>query len=239
MTLWLLVRTFQESGTFDQGARSLFVEGAAQLLAEPDPQRHTARSSTLDQRMAIAERAAAALLLSGRRTVFVGPDLAIGPMDLRASVLVGGHERTSAGPFEVNLDLVRDTLSTPMFSGRGDDRLRAQPFQPRRVLAARYLRRHEPPRRQLEDLFLVAGPDGSCSIPVPLRETAAWMAALDPRTGVWMAAADPQSLVGHCAFLLIPTTCADSWFRRCSIRRTSSSSETEPGVGTFGSRILD
>jgi len=46
---------------------------------------------------------------------------------------------------------------------------------------------------------LVAGDENTTSIPVPLRETAAWLVALDPVHTRWLADADPTSLAGHSA----------------------------------------
>ncbi|MCA1702122.1 MAG: hypothetical protein LC808_02175, partial [Actinobacteria bacterium] len=108
---------------------------------------------------------------------------------------------TPSGPFRVTLDLVRDTLASQLFSSRGEFRQAFGHSSHAAFLAARYLHRRRLPRRQLEGLFLVAGPDGSRTIPVPLRETAAWLAALDLDTGRWLAQADPQSLGGHSAYL--------------------------------------
>src|SRR3954447_1531711 len=89
--------------------------------------------------------------------------------DLRASVVCDGDEQTPSGPFRVTLDLVRDTLGSQLFSSRGDSRRAFGHSSHAALLAARYLRRRHLPQRQLEGLFLVAGPDGSRSVPVPLR----------------------------------------------------------------------
>lgn len=200
LTLQLLVRTFVETGNLEQGAGWLFANGVTQLLAEKN-QEHD-RRSTLEQRTAIAERIAAVLLLSGRRTMYLGPDLAIRPKtDLRASVVSDGDELTPSGPFRLTLDLVRDTLASQLFSSRGLSRRAFGHASHATFLAARYLHRRQLPRRQLEGLLLVAGPDGSRTVPIPLREMAAWLASIDLDTGHWLAEADPQSLIGHDAYL--------------------------------------
>jgi DNA polymerase III delta prime subunit len=200
LTLQLLVRTFLETGDLNQGARWLFAHGVQHLLAEDNPEHY--RPSTLEQRTAIAERIAAVLLLSGRRTVYSGPDLAIRPAtDLRASVVSDGDELTPSGPFRVTRELVRDTLASQLFSSRGEPRRAFGHSSHAAFLAACYLARRRLPRRQLEGLFLVAGPDGSRTVPVPLREMAAWLAALDLDAGLWLAEVDPQSLIGHAPYL--------------------------------------
>lgn len=197
LTLGLLVRTYQDTGGLGGGGRALFARGAEHLLAKPKPDRPASVTSTLDQRVAVAERIAAVLVLSGRRTLWRGRDLDGADVDLEPRIAIGGTERTSAGEFAVTKAIVDEVLATAMFSGRGHDRLAFVHSTYAAFLAARYLRAHALPRPQLEALFLVAGPDGSRTIPSPLRETAAWLATLDEVIGTWLAATDPEGLVGH------------------------------------------
>jgi hypothetical protein len=64
-------------------------------------------------------------------------------------------------------------------------------------LAVCHLQDHHVPHPQLATLLLVSGDEATTSIPVPLRETAAWLVALDPSHSDWLAAADPESLAAH------------------------------------------
>ncbi len=69
-------------------------------------------------------------------------------------------------------------------------------------LAARYLTDRKITQRQLENLFLICAPDGeTATIPAPLRETAAWLVAMNPSGGDWLASADPESLAVHSALV--------------------------------------
>jgi len=199
LTLALLVQEFLENGTLDVSARELFERGILTLLDATVG----GGVSTVDQRRAVAERIAAVMLLSGKRTIFVGRALDAGRQDLRASDVTGGTERTAGGTFDVTSETIRATLETPLFGGRGADRLAFVHASQAAFLGACYLRRHEPrmPRRQLEGLLLVAAPDASRSIPVPLRELAAWLSSLDPVVGAWLSQIDPASLVGHESYL--------------------------------------
>jgi hypothetical protein len=52
-----------------------------------------------------------------------------------------------------------------------------------------------------EGLLLVGCGDGTRSVPAPLRETAAWLAALDPTRTEWLAEADPETLAGFSSIL--------------------------------------
>lgn len=93
---------------------------------------------------------------------------------------------------------VKETLGTALFTAHGQDRLGFRHSSLAAYLAARYVHDRGLPRHQLVSLFLVDAPDrDTASIPVPLRETAAWLVALDPTNTEWLAAADPESLVAH------------------------------------------
>jgi hypothetical protein len=178
----------------------LFAKGARLLADEHNDRRRAADTvASLDQRVAIAGRIAARLLLAGRRTIWLGPDLDSGPLDLGAGGLTGGTERTVSGPFEVTAAMVSATLGTALFTGRGENRLAFRHSSLAAYLAVHHLREHQVPHRQLATLFLVAGDDATTSIPVPLRETAAWLVALDPTHADWLATADPESLAAHSA----------------------------------------
>lgn len=57
-------------------------------------------------------------------------------------------------------------------------------------------------RRRLSGVFLVAAPDeDTASIPVHLRETAAWLLAYAPEEYCWLASADPDGLIAHSSYI--------------------------------------
>jgi hypothetical protein len=198
LTLELLVRVFHKAGVLEGSPADLFAKGARLLADEHDDRRRAAATVTsLDQRLAIAGRIAARLLLAGRRTVWFGSDLAAGPLDVPAGSLASGTERTPNGPFEVTAAMVSATLGTALFTGRGEDRLAFRHSSLAAYLAVSHLREHQVPHPQLATLFLVSGDDATTSIPVPLRETAAWLVALDPAQSDWLTTADPESLAAH------------------------------------------
>lgn len=219
LTLSMLVRSFQATGALAGTAASLFFDGIARLAGEHDPERSTPVVTTPDQRVAVAARAAAHLLLSGRRTIWRGHQLGDGPQDLNAFELVGGHETAGAGSFEVTQQVVEDTLGSALFTGRGQGRAAFTHASIAASLAARYLAERRLPREQLESLFLVAGPDGTQTIPSVLRETAAWLLCLAPGDTGWLAAADPESLISNSPVIDPPEARAlvvDSILRRAA-----------------------
>lgn len=197
LTLAMLVRTYRKRGELEPHPRKLFGDGVVQLADEPDEDRRGTFVSTTDQRLAVAGRTAAHLLLSGRRTLWRGAQLEAGHHDLRAEALAGGHELMTGGRVDVSPQLVDETLATALFTGRGENRLAFRHGSIAAYLAARYINDRQIPRRQLETLFLVPDVLGNRSIPTLLRETAAWLVTLAPEHAQWLADADPESLVGH------------------------------------------
>lgn len=197
LTLGLLMRSFQQDGTLDGGPRELFGKCVLQLLDEPAAGRPLDDVTNRQQRLAIASRAAAYLILCGRRTIWKGPALGEGSQDLDAGLLAGGAEETATGEFDVTPQGIASALATALFAARGDNRLAFRHSSMAAYMAAKYLIRHQVPASQLESLFLVAGPKGLRSIPEVLRETAAWLVNLSPAQAEWLVRADPQSLVAH------------------------------------------
>jgi hypothetical protein len=198
LTLGLLVRAYRQTGSLNARPTELFALGVLQLLDEPDQGRQVVDDvSSVQQRMAVAGRIAARLLLSGRRTIWRGTVLEAGEQDLNADSLVGGQETCPSGPFAVPKKLVLATLATGLFTGRGTNRLAFRHGSFAAYLAARFLVDRGVPRAQLERMFLAAGGDNSRSVPTQLREAAAWLVTIHPAHGEWLIEADPESLVPH------------------------------------------
>jgi hypothetical protein len=205
LTLGLLIRTHRRTGSLDARPTELFAHGVTQLIEEHDDERQVVSDETsVAQRVAIAGRIAARLLLSGRRTIWRGSVLEFGEQDLNADTVEGGYERTAGGPFAVTKKMALATLGTGLFTGRGENRLAFRHGSFAAYLTARYLIDRDIPRAQMERLFLVAGGDETRSIPTLLREAAAWLVTLDPTHADWLAEADPESLVGHSAIVDSP-----------------------------------
>lgn len=198
LTLELLVRIYVTEARLPPTAAEVFAQGVRRLADEHDPDRRARESAIgIDEKVAIAGRLAARLLLAGRRTIWTGPDLDAGMLDVRSGSLTGGFERVASGQFNVTPAAVTETIGTALFTGRGADRLAFRHSSVAAYLAARYLIDHDVPEPQLRSLFLVAADDATTSIPAPLREAAAWLVALDPDRSKWLAEADPESLASH------------------------------------------
>jgi hypothetical protein len=154
LTLGLLVRTYRQTGTLNARPTELFALGVLQLLDEPDEGRQVVDDvSSVQQRMAVAGRLAARLLLSGRRLIWRGTVLESGEHDLNADSLVGGQETCPSGPFPVTKKLVLATLATGLFTGRGTNRLAFRHGSFAAYLTARYLVDRGVSKEQLERMF--------------------------------------------------------------------------------------
>ncbi|MFF3995522.1 NACHT domain-containing protein [Streptomyces cyaneofuscatus] len=203
LTLELIVREYRAHGCLKGGAKELF-EGSVRLLSqEYDPDRLTvaAPATTWPQRLEVAGRIAARLVLSGRRTLWRGSPRDDGPRttDLDVSTLSGGSEQTSGcQTFEVNPTVVDEVLSTGLFTASGNHRFVFRHSSLAAFLAAQHLISRSVPEAAFRRLFLVEAPDQEAAgIPVSLRESAAWLVALNPDRTSWLASADPESLAMH------------------------------------------
>ncbi|MEV0116295.1 hypothetical protein AB0H77_24095 [Streptomyces sp. NPDC050844] len=203
LTLELLILIYQADGQLVGTPEDLFARGVEHLTEEPDSHRlRLAVVTTARQRLRVAERIAAWMLLSGRRTVWQGRALEAGAFDLPGGALAGGREQAPAGSYEVTPQVLKETLATALFAEPDENRVAFRHSSVAAYLAARYLTERGTTQRQLENLFLVRSPGGdTTSIPPPLRETAAWLVALKPTVTAWLADADPESLAVHSALV--------------------------------------
>ncbi|MFE2927765.1 NACHT domain-containing protein [Streptomyces goshikiensis] len=199
LTLELLVLTYRDDGQLHGTPQGLFARGVERLAEDHDPYREgKSAATTAPQRLTVAGRIAAWMLLSGHRTVWRGRAFDAGAYDLEGGALAGGQELTGAGAFSVTRQVVEETLATALFTAPDQNRVEFRHSSVAAYLAARHLTDRGTTQQQLENLFLVGAPGGeTASIPAPLRETAAWLVAMNPTATAWLAAADPESLAVH------------------------------------------
>ncbi|WP_327674124.1 NACHT domain-containing protein [Kitasatospora sp. NBC_00458] len=202
LTLELIVRRYRESGRLRGGAVELFKDGVRLLAQEYDPERLrlAAPTTTWPQRLEVAGRIAARLVLSGRRSLWSGSFLSERPRptDLDFGTVVGGLETWDLQDFDVTPAVAEEVLRSGLFTASGNDRFVFRHSSIAAFLTARHLVSRSVTEGALRRLFLVGVPDEeTAGIPVSLRETAAWMVALDPDRVKWLAAADPESLTVH------------------------------------------
>ncbi|MCH6161487.1 hypothetical protein [Streptomyces marispadix] len=203
LTLELLVLTYQRDGQLHGKPENLFARGVTLLAEGRDPQRFGSSGVTsASQRESLAGRIAAQMLLSGHRSVWLGHVFEAGAFDAPGDALLDDLEQGTTGSYRVTRQMLLETLATALFTAPEENRRAFRHSSVTAYLAARYLTEQKTNEQQLKNLFLVGAPDGeTASIPAPLRETAAWLVAMNPNATRWLADADPESLAVHSALV--------------------------------------
>lgn len=204
LTLDLLLGTYQQSGRLPGSADDLYEQGLLLLVEEHDPDRPSAKkpAGTAPQRLAVAAKLAAYTMLCGRSAISRAVPAAAD--DLLAGALAGGSEPVEGGEFSVTAELVDATLSTAVFSGRGPGRLGVVHASIAAFLTARYLTSHAVPEHQLRALLTRTNTLGRTRVPSLLRETAAWLVALDSDRNGWLVDVDPDTVAAHAGLVNVP-----------------------------------
>lgn len=124
LTLSMLVRTYGKRGQLESNTTDLFADGVRRFADGPQDRLRGDFVSTTEQRVAVAGRIAAHLLLTARSTLWRGAVLQAEPFDLNMDSLVGGKEVLPNGSFvDVTKPILDETLGTALFTGRGNNRL--------------------------------------------------------------------------------------------------------------------
>jgi hypothetical protein len=222
LTLDLLLRLFQRDGRLVGGPVALFDQGVLALADKPDEDRRTSelRTGSAHQRVAVAARVCATLVLSGKAAVWKGTASDLPETDVSSGALSGDSELGLAGPFDVSPELLAATLDTALFSSRGPGRLGPAHATFASYLTARHLVDHDVAEQQLRSLLVVVNELGHAAIHPALRETAAWLVALAPERTTWLAEVDPYNLAVHAAVVESPAV------RRLLVWRLLEQAET-------------
>lgn len=198
LTLEMLVLLWRRNGELVGNSRELFQQAVEVLVEEPDPDRtNRTGSRTGRQLVGVAARLASYLLLTGKRSLWLGRQLEARPEDLRTDLFAGGRQQSDMGSFEITQDTLKELLNTAMFVQLSTDRVAFRHSSLAAYLAARFLIDSNVPAEQLRNLFLTSAADGTHGIPISLRETAAWLVSLDSQHCSWLAEVDAESITSH------------------------------------------
>ncbi|MEU0528964.1 NACHT domain-containing protein [Amycolatopsis tolypomycina] len=215
LTLKMLADSYREdAGKAIVTSHELFRRSVLRLADEHDRDRESSRpiGSTAEQRVVIASRVAARVVLAGQRTIFRGVAADANESDVTDGTISGGVEYAAGGEFQVSPISVAETLATGLFTSAGKDRVAFVHSSVAAYLAACYLEYRSRGdlsnmKKQLGGVFLVAAPDeDSASIPIHLRETAAWLLECAPADALWLGRADPQGIIAHSGYINSPRT---------------------------------
>lgn len=180
LTLLMLLDAAAEQGMLPESHRSLFDRACIRLIDEPDESR---RRDSVDgslhvgQRLAVAERVAAAMIFSGSAAATT--DRTARGVAVAARQIAGFTEQdpdaSGDADFEVTPDAIDEVLRTAFFRDLGGQRFGFWHRALAEFLAAKYVVRRRLSLQQVMSLVAVTDASGSHLIP-QLREVTAWIA---------------------------------------------------------------
>ena len=225
LTLDLLLRQYEAGMGLHGTAAELYESALLALAGEHDPDRDPALpSDPAGQVLAVAARLCCYQLVCGRAGFWTGPAGLIPPGDLDPSSLAGGQERQAGGAFEVTGKLIDATLRSGLFTSGGPHRRVPAHARFAAYLAGRHLASRRLPAAQLRSLLTIPSESGAGIIPA-LRETAAWLLALQSADTRWAEDADLAVLTVHGALIDVPEV------RAALVERLLASPRTFTGLG--------
>jgi hypothetical protein len=198
-SLNFLLDVAEKTGDLPSGRVDAYERGLGLLVREPDEDRREERRDALDpgERLALASRVAAALVLSGRTSVGldqVGDD----PDQAGLQELAGGLERDRSkavdSDVEASVANLKEVLETALFTtdGRGGRAFGQANYG--EFLCARWLAGGGLDPDQLDQLLFMDGADGRRVVP-QMNEVAAWLADQDEAFFARLLAADSSVLL--------------------------------------------
>ena len=198
LTLEMLIRTSKD-GPLPDSRRDLF-EKATLLLAREPNELYPRAGQNLSpaQRLAVAERVAAAMLLCGK-TVIARDALDAEPAELVLEQAAGGTERVGEATVEVDVAALSEAVRTGLFSGAGPTRLGWYHHALAEFLAARWIVGASLAPSQVDSLLF--HPEDQRHVIPQLHAVAGWVAVYDSRLLAKLAATDPRLLLSGDASL--------------------------------------
>jgi hypothetical protein len=185
LTLGMMLASVREGSGLPGTQSELYASGVRHLLDEPDPYRRKGEVELrmeIGERLAVAERVSAAVLLSRRTGVSLLSGHA-GPGDVDPAEIAGFDEadRLAAGGdrFDVGTKEILETLRTALFSMVSRERVGFSHRSLGEYCAGAYLAKAGLDQATLGKLLFAAS-DAEGRLVPQLREVAAWAASLDP-----------------------------------------------------------
>lgn len=198
VTLNFLLSVYRNQGSLPNSQSALYREGCRLLATETSESRGAARYTgelTVEQRLAVACRIAACMILGNRNAVYTGTNPAEAPSeDVGIGELSAGTESADGVPFNVDERAIRETIATGLFSTRGFNRIGWGHQTYAEFLAAWYLKKHDVLISQILSLITHRDDPNRKIIP-QLSEVAAWLAGMIPEIFQAIVQVEPDLLL--------------------------------------------
>lgn len=199
LTLGSLLKAFKEGRDLPADPVDVYLAACAAMCRESNVGRHDAGAVgelTENQRLRLAEQIAATCMFCGKAAIFHGANEGERtPEDVTVSELIWESIDGDHGTVQVTSDHVREVLGTGLFSGRSGTRMGWAHATFAEFLAARFVVTRNLARPQIISVFMRADSDRRDRVIPQLRETAAWLAALDGEFRAQVAGSDPEVLL--------------------------------------------
>lgn len=196
LTLQLLLNVFRSTG-FPASNLELLERGLLVLCETTQAQRDHGNAAffTAPQLLAVASRAAALAILSGRPVIETAADIGNPHSGVPLTECLGGEEGDGNARVAVDDAAMRAALRTGLFNARGPERFGFAHKTYGEFLVARLLSKLELPIPQLESLLCLSDRTPCEYIP-QLHEVIAWLASFDGRLVERLIETEPDILLG-------------------------------------------
>ena len=200
VTLNFLLKLFKKTNQFPKSRFELYEKGCILLCEEPDLERREKESLNKgyvgyfspEQRLIAASRIASAIAFCKRISVQRNYSLLEAQEGVvKANELIFGKEKTTSSFFDITEDTIKETLTTGLFTSRGENLFGFAHQTYQEFLAARYLK--DVPFEQIKSLLF--HPHNENRIIPQLHETAAWLAGSRPDVFEWILKTEPEILL--------------------------------------------
>lgn len=198
VTLNMLINEFLENGKISENIEDIYEQGCMFLLEETKDRKEAGYESklTLSQRLLIAERIAANLMLCNYSNLFTGSLTDLNAVDLNVDEIDAGEELVpdTEESVDVNKEAIDEVIRTSLFKPLSKDRFAFAHQTFAEYLTARYLIRNGFPMAQLESILLHKDRYSSGVIP-QLKEVAMWLASMNKNFFQKLIDVDPVILL--------------------------------------------
>jgi len=194
VTLNLLLSTYKKEGSLPATKWSLYETGCTHLCEESEDRKDAGIQAALtaSQRMAIAGKIFALMLLSNKSYIWLGHSGEQGAeFGLQQDDILGRVNFGSGSNIELTPELVAEVINTGLFSSRGRHIIVPTHMTYAEFLTARHI--NSSPINAKATLSLITGSDGHL---VPqLYEVSGWLSSVSPDLFNMIASIDPTELL--------------------------------------------
>lgn len=198
ITLNFLINIFSSYNVLPNTRKELYEKGIKLLIEEPNASRKESKSSinfSSNQKIVTAERIAALMVFCNKSSILMNSnEMEINPSEILIEEFTGGKEIVESCEIEINEQLVRDVISTGLFTLRDKDRMGWAHQTYAEFLAAKYVVRNQFNENQIFSLILNSSYSEIKIIP-QLNETVGWLATLIPLLFKKLMDIDPEVLL--------------------------------------------